>query len=220
MGPRTCDSNLLAIKNSWCLTTLHPLLEISPLIGTCPQNPCTSCVPFPSWPLPTPIGTAFLHQVVWPLALPHLHHLGVVHVLPKSWAQLVTCPSPFERGWTQLRSVSSCCNKTRLIPSGPPNPVDLPPHNSLGIVGSPSSPFRFVYQFGGRRKCSSWASTPFVSIELAKSCLWTLGLDPKLCPLGGHDAWNTTRNLPFCNCRMQLVFSCMRHMQLQIRLVA
>ncbi len=25
----------------------------------------------------------------------------------------------------------------------------------------------------------------------------------------------TTRNLPFCNCRMQLVFSCMRHMQLQ-----
>jgi hypothetical protein len=31
---------------------------------------------------------------------------------------------------------------------------------------------------------------------------------------------NTTRNLPFCNCRMQLVFSCMRHMQLQIRLVA
>jgi hypothetical protein len=32
-----------------------------------------------------------------------------------------------------------------------------------------------------------------------------------------HD---TTRNLSFCNCRMQLVFSCMRHMQLQIRLVA
>ncbi len=31
---------------------------------------------------------------------------------------------------------------------------------------------------------------------------------------------NTTRNLPFCNYRMQLVFSCMRHMQLQIRLVA
>ncbi len=32
--------------------------------------------------------------------------------------------------------------------------------------------------------------------------------------------FDTTRNLPFCNCRMQLVFSFMRHMQLQIRLVA
>jgi hypothetical protein len=30
----------------------------------------------------------------------------------------------------------------------------------------------------------------------------------------------TTRNLAFCNCLMQLVSSCMRHMQLEIRPVA
>jgi len=136
MGPKTCDSNLLTIKNSWCLTTLHPLLEISPLIETCLQNPYTSCAPFPSWLLPPPTGTAFLHQIVWPLALPHLHHSKVVHVLPKSWAQLLTCPSPFERGWTQLWSVPSYCNKTRLTLSGPPNLVNPPIHNSSGIVGS------------------------------------------------------------------------------------
>ncbi len=35
MGPRTCDSNLLGIENSWCSITLHPLLEILPLIGIC-----------------------------------------------------------------------------------------------------------------------------------------------------------------------------------------
>jgi hypothetical protein len=31
---------------------------------------------------------------------------------------------------------------------------------------------------------------------------------------------NTTRNFGFCNCRMQLKFSCMRHMHLQIYVVA
>jgi hypothetical protein len=31
---------------------------------------------------------------------------------------------------------------------------------------------------------------------------------------------NTTRNFGFCNCRMQLKFSYMRHMQLQICVVA
>ncbi len=31
---------------------------------------------------------------------------------------------------------------------------------------------------------------------------------------------NTTRNFGFCNCRMQLKFSCMRHIQLQICVVA
>ncbi len=155
MGPRTYDLNLLAIGSSWCSTTLRPLLETSPLIGTCLQNPCTSCAPFPSWPWPPPISAAFLHQVVWPLALPHLHHLGVVLVLPKSWAQLVTCLSPFEMGWTQLQNVLSCCNKTRLTPNGPPNFVGLPPHNFLRIVGSPSWPSRFVHRFGGGTKCSS-----------------------------------------------------------------
>jgi hypothetical protein len=35
--------------------------------------------------------------------------------------------------------------------------------------------------------------------------------------LPNHD---TTRNFGFCNCRMQLKFSCMRHMQLQICAVA
>jgi hypothetical protein len=30
----------------------------------------------------------------------------------------------------------------------------------------------------------------------------------------------TTRNLAFCNCLMQLVSSCMRHMQLEIRPIA
>ncbi len=135
MGPRTYGLKLLAIKNSWCLITLHPLLQTSPLVGTCLQNLCTTCAPFPSWPSPTPTSTASLHQIVWPLALPHLHHLGVVHVLPKLWAQLVTCSSPFERGWTWLRSVLSCCNKTQLIPNVPPNLVGLPLHNSLEIIG-------------------------------------------------------------------------------------
>jgi hypothetical protein len=64
-----------------------------------------------------------------------LHRSGIVHVLPKWTALLVTCPSPFERGWTQLRNAPTCCNKTRLTPNGPPNFVDSPPHNSLGIVG-------------------------------------------------------------------------------------
>jgi hypothetical protein len=120
------------------------------------------------------------------LALLHLHHLGVVLVLPKSWAQLMTCPSPFGMGWTQLQNVPNCCNKTRLTTNGPPNLVDPSPHNSLRIVGSPSSPSRFVHQFGGRTKYSSWVPTLYASTRLTKTCLWTLGLDPKLCPLEGH----------------------------------
>ncbi len=180
---------MMATENSWCSTTLCPFLETSPLVGTCPQNPCTFCAPFPSWPLPPPKGAVFLHQVVWPLALSHLHHSGVVHVLPKSWAQLVICPSPFERGWTQSRNVLNCYNKTWLTPSGPPNFVDPPPHNSLRIVGLLSSPSRFAHQFGGRRKCLFWVLTPFSSTRLAKTYLWTLGLDSKLCPLEDHDAW-------------------------------
>jgi len=154
MGPRTYDSNLLATGNSWCSTILCPLLKTSPLVGTCPQNPCTFCAHFSSWPLPPPKGAVFLHQVMWPLTLPHLHHSKVVHVLPKSWAQLIYS-SPFERRWTQLQSVPSCCNKTRLTPNGPPNLVDPLPHNYLGIVGSLSSPSRFAHSFGGARKCSS-----------------------------------------------------------------
>jgi hypothetical protein len=31
--------------------------------------------------------------------------------------------------------------------------------------------------------------TPFSSTRLAKTYLWTLGLDSKLCPLEDHDAW-------------------------------
>jgi cytochrome c oxidase subunit 1 len=31
---------------------------------------------------------------------------------------------------------------------------------------------------------------------------------------------STTRNFGFCNCRLQLKFNCMRHMQLQICVVA
>ncbi len=189
MGPRTYDFNLLATGSFWCSTTFRPLLETSPLIGTCPQNPCTSCAPFPSWPLPTPTNAAFLHQVVWPLTLPHLHHSGVVLVLPKSWAQLVTCASPFEMGWIQLQNLPSCCNKIRLTPNGPPNLVGPPPHNSLKIVRSPSSPSRLVHRFGGGTKCSSWVPTPYASKRLAKIWLWTLGLNRKLCPLRGHGAW-------------------------------
>jgi hypothetical protein len=136
------------------------------------------------WPCPT--SAASLHQVVWPWALPHSHHLEVAQ--PKSWAQLVTCPSPFKRGWPPLPNAPNCCNKTRPIPNGPPNLIYPPPHNSLGIVGSPSSPSRFVHRFGVRKRCSSWASTPCTSTRLSKTCLWTLGLDPTQCPLGGHDA--------------------------------
>ncbi len=99
------------------------------------------------------------------------------------------CPSPFGRGWTQSRNVPSCCNKTKLTPSGPPNLVDPLPHNSLRIIGSPSWPCQFVHRFGGGRKCSSWALTPFSFKGLVKTYLWTLGLDPKLCHLEGHDAW-------------------------------
>jgi len=137
------------------------------------------------------------HQVVWPLALPHLHHSRVILVMHKSWAQLVTCSSPFGMGWTELRSVSSCCNKTRLTPSGPPNLVDPSPHNSLGIVGSPSSPSWFVHRFGGGKKCSSWVSTPFTSTRATKTYSWTSGLDPTLCPLEGHDAWKCGRRTTF-----------------------
>ncbi len=180
MGPRTYDLNLLATGSSWCSTTLRFLLETSPLVKTCPRSLCTFCAPFPSWPLPTPTSVSFPHQVMWPLALPHLHHPGVVLVLPKSWAQLVTCPSPFERGWTQLRSVPSYYNKIRPTPSGPPNLVDPLPHNSLGIFGSPSSPSWFVHRFGDGTKCSSWVPTPCASTRLAKTCLWTLGLYPTL----------------------------------------
>ncbi len=125
----------------------------------------------PSWPLPTPTSVSFLHQVVWPLALPHLHHSRVVLVLPKSWAQLVICLSPFKMGWIRLRSVLSCCNKTRLTPNDPPNLVDPPPHNSSKIVGSPSWPFRFVHRFGDEMKCSSWVPTPFASTRPAKTYL-------------------------------------------------
>ncbi len=157
--------------SSWCSTTLRLPLEISPLVGTCPQNPCTFCAPFPSWPLPTPTNAFSIHQVAWPLAPPHLHHSRVVLVLPKSWAQLVTCQSPFGMGWTRLRSVPSCCNKTRLTPIDPPNLVDPPPHNSSRIVGSPSSPSRFVHRFGGGMKCSSWVPTPFASTRPAKTYL-------------------------------------------------
>ncbi len=69
----------------------------------------------------------------------HWHFLtcitwGLSMCCPKTWAQLVTCPSPFERWWTQLWSVPSCCNKIRLTPNGPPNLVDPSPHNSLRIV--------------------------------------------------------------------------------------
>jgi hypothetical protein len=42
--------------------------------------------------------------------------------------------------------------------------------------------------FGGGGKCSSWAPTPFSPTRLAKTYLWTLNLDPKLCPLEAHDA--------------------------------
>jgi hypothetical protein len=121
--------------------------------------------------LPTPTSVSFIHQVVWSLALPHLHHSRVVLVLPKSWAQLVTYQSPFGMGWTQLQSVPSCCNKTRLTPNGPPNLVGPPSHNSLGIVGSPSSPSRFVHQFRDGMKCSSWVPTPFASTRPAKTYL-------------------------------------------------
>jgi hypothetical protein len=125
---------------------------------------------------------------VWPLALPHLHHSGLSLVLPKSWAQLVTCSSPFETGWTLLRNVLSCCNKIRLTPNGPPNLIGPLSHNSLKFVGSPTWPSQFVHRFGGGTKCSFWVPTPYASTRLAKTCLWTLGLDPNLCPLGGHGA--------------------------------
>jgi hypothetical protein len=38
-------------------------------------------------------------------------------------------------------------------------------------------------------KCSSLAPTPCACTRLAKTYLWTLGLDLTQCPLGGHDAW-------------------------------
>jgi hypothetical protein len=134
------------------------------------------------------VVTLVVHQVMWPWVLPHLHHLGVVHVPTKSRAQLLNCLSPFERGWNRLKNALSCCNKVRPIPNGPPNLVDPLPHNSFRIVKWLNSPSRFVHRFGVERRCSSWAPTPCVSIGLAKICSWTLGLDPTLCLLGGHDA--------------------------------
>jgi hypothetical protein len=40
------------------------------------------------------------------------------------------------------------------------------------------------------------------------------------CDIAGNKGLFTTRNLAFCNCLMQLVSSCMRHMQLEIHPVA
>jgi hypothetical protein len=197
MGPKTYGLSLLATINSRCSTTPHVFPWSSPLVGTCPQNPCTFYVPFPSWPLPFLTSTAFLHQVVWPLTLLHLHHLGVVHVSTKLWAQLVTCPSPFGRGWNWLQNAPSCYNKTRPTPNGPFNLVDLLSHNSLGIVGWPSSPSQFFHRFGVGKRCSFWAPTPCVSIGLTKACSWTLGLDSTLCLLGGHDAWTREWKITF-----------------------
>jgi len=190
MGPRTCGSNLRATGNSWCSTTLHPLLQNWPFIGTCLQSPYIFYAPSQDWPWPFPTSAAFLHQVVWPWILPHSHHLEVAQ--PKLWAQLVTCPSPFERGWPPLPNALNCCNKTQPTPNGPPNLVahmGPSPHNSLGIVGSSSSPSWFVHPFGIGMRCLSWAPTPCASTRLSKSCLWTLGLSSTECPLGGHDAW-------------------------------
>jgi len=180
MGPRTYDLNLRIIESSWCSTTIRPLLEISPLAGTCLQNPCTSCAPFSKLSFANSQRRRISSSSCVTIGTSSLASLRVVHVLPKSWAQLVICRSPFERGWTQLRSVLNCCNKIWLTPSGPPNLVHPSPDNSLGIIGSLSSPSWFTHRFGGGRKCSSWASTPFTSIRLVKTCLWTLGLDPKL----------------------------------------
>ncbi len=41
------------------------------------KNPSTIFVPFRDWPWPFPTSATFLYQITWPLALPHLHHLGV-----------------------------------------------------------------------------------------------------------------------------------------------
>jgi hypothetical protein len=41
-------------------------------------------------------------------------------------------------------NVPNCYSQTWLIPNGPPNLVDLSPHDSLGIVGQPSSLSQFV----------------------------------------------------------------------------
>ncbi len=159
----------------------------SPLVRTCPQNPCTFYAPFQNRPWPFPTSVASIHQVVWPWVLPHSHHLEVAQ--PKLWAQLVTCPSPFKKGWPSLPNALNCYNKIRPTPNGPPNLVDRPSHNSLGIVGSPSSPSRFVHPFGVRMRCSSWALTPCVSTRFSKTCLWTSSLGSTQCPLGSHDAW-------------------------------
>jgi hypothetical protein len=49
-------------------------------------------------------------------------------------AQMVICPSPFERGWLLLPNDSNYSNKIWSTPNGPPNLVGLLAHNSLGIV--------------------------------------------------------------------------------------
>jgi hypothetical protein len=144
--------------------------------------------------LPTPKGIAFLHQV------DHWHFLICI-----TQGLSMCCPSHGHNWWFIRHHLKwgrpscgmfwICCNKIRPTPNGPPNLVDLLPHNSLRIVGSPSWPSRFVHWFGGGRKCSSWAPTPFSSKELAKTCLWTLGFDPRLCSLEDHDAWKPTRFL-------------------------
>jgi len=63
-----------------------------------------------------------------------------------------------------------------------------------------------------------------VQIEIFDDIPNTIELARKSTPKM-DDKWEkckqcTTRNLAFCNCLMQLVFSCMQHMQLEIHPVA
>jgi len=89
MGIRIHGSNLLAIKFFWCSTTFRLLIQNSPHVETCLQNPCIVFVPFRDWPWPSPTkchlsssNWHFLNCIAWGLPIhgpSHRHDWWLAH---------------------------------------------------------------------------------------------------------------------------------------------
>ncbi len=75
-----------------------------------------------------------------------------------------------------------------------------------------------MFRVGASIEDSSWSSVTGEWPLFKKKIIPSYACEDPLAWRLMHEG--TTRNLPFCNCLMQLVFSCMRHLQLEIRPVA
>jgi hypothetical protein len=76
--------------------------------------------------------------------------------------------------------------------------------------------------FGWPRRSILWCFRPSLKLTQNQDPLWLICFHPSLFLIFSKipfDA-NTTRNFGFCNYRLQLEFNCMRHIQLQICVVA